>query len=327
MAVLKQRKLKLITIIYWILLVYIIAALVWWFIELESQNRQMTSFRIGMLKGDDPAYMQKVASIENERYRHFTQYLSEGLTFLLLIIIGAIYLYRAVRRQFRLQQQQENFMMAVTHELKTPIAITRLNLQTLQKHKLDEAKQDKLIASTLQEASRLDQLANNILVSAQFEGGRYTIHKEETDLSSIAEEAFEHALQRFPSRLWQQHIEEGIMILGDKVLLQMLINNLLENAYKYSPSGSSIDLILKKNPGNILLQVADEGTGIPSNEKPYIFDKFYRVGNEQTRSAKGTGLGLYLCKKISEDHNGKISVTDRPGGGSVFTVQFRTGKS
>ena len=318
-----QRKLKLITIIYWILLVYIIAALVWWFIELEGQNREMTTYKISLLNADDPAYFQQLANINDERNRHFTQFLGEGLTFLFLIIIGAVYLYRAVRSQFKLQQQQENFMMAVTHELKTPIAITRLNLQTLQKHKLEEFRQEKLISASLQEVGRLDQLASNILVSAQLEGGRYHSSKEELDLSTLIREVIAHARLRFSERKWMEDVESSLHVYGDRVLIQMLINNLIENAYKYSPADSTIYTSLKKTVKGITLEVKDEGIGIPSHEKRLIFQKFYRVGNEQTRSAKGTGLGLYLCKKIADEHRTKIEVKDNHPAGSVFYVQFR----
>ncbi|WP_457848411.1 histidine kinase dimerization/phospho-acceptor domain-containing protein, partial [Staphylococcus aureus] len=95
---------------------------------------------------------QKILAIEEAKKRKTAQYVGEGVTFLALIIIGAVFVFRATRRQLKLSQQQQNFMMAVTHELKTPIAITQLNLETLQKRKLEEDKQQKLISNTLQEA-------------------------------------------------------------------------------------------------------------------------------------------------------------------------------
>ncbi len=136
----KKKRLLIITIVYWVLLVYIIAALVWWFIALENQNRQMTNYKLSELVLDDPSFNKKFDAINFEKQRKTAQYISEGVTFLALIIIGAVFMYRAVRRQFALQKQQENFMMAITHELKTPIAIAKLNLETLQKHQLDEKK-------------------------------------------------------------------------------------------------------------------------------------------------------------------------------------------
>jgi K+-sensing histidine kinase KdpD len=97
---------------------------------------------------------------------------------------------------------------------------------------------------------------------------------------------------------------------------------LIDNAIKYAPKTSPIHISLQEQNKKALLKVADEGFGISNEEKKKVFDKFYRTGNENTRSAKGTGLGLYLCKKIVEDHKGYITVTDNLPQGSIFTVTF-----
>ena len=108
----------------------------------------------------------------DEHKRNKTKYLGEGSIFFLLILVGAAFVYRSVRRQFKMQQQQQNFMMAVTHELKTPISVARLNLETLLKYTLDPEKQKKLIRMTLEETARLNFLTNNILIASQLEGRR-----------------------------------------------------------------------------------------------------------------------------------------------------------
>ena len=118
--------------------------------------------------------------IDNDSKRNTEKYIAEGVTFLILIFVGAFFVYRSVRKQFRVQLQQQNFMMAITHELKTPISVAMLNLETLQKYQLDAEKQKKLIRMTLQETSRLDTLINNILVSSQLEGGGYVFFKRRT---------------------------------------------------------------------------------------------------------------------------------------------------
>ena len=102
----------------------------------------------------------------------------------------------------------------------------------------------------------------------------------------------------------------------------MLVNNLLDNALKYSPKESPVTVTLTEDNQTARLIISDQGFGIADAEKKKIFDKFYRSGNENTRQAKGTGLGLYLCKKIAESHNGYISVTDNHPGGSSFAVTF-----
>jgi signal transduction histidine kinase len=213
--------------------------------------------------------------------------------------------------------------MAITHELKTPIAVTQLNLETLQKRRLDEDKQQKLIASTLQEANRLNALCNNILLTTQLDAG-YESNKQEINLSDLAEGCVDDFRARFPQREIRENITEGIYLNGETLLLQMLVNNLVENALKYSPRESPVTVSLFLEQDNPMLVVSDEGEGIPAEERKKIFEKFYRIGNESTRRAKGTGLGLYLCRKIAESHNGYISVTDHKPAGTNFAVLFRS---
>ncbi|MDR3715513.1 MAG: ATP-binding protein [Puia sp.] len=318
----KKRRLAFATVVYWALLAYIIAGLVWWFIALQRQNRQMTIYQLRELKMDDPHYTDKLNSLFLDEQRKTTGYIGEGSTYLLLILVGALFVYREVRRQIRLQQQQQYFMMAVTHELKTPIAVAKLNLETLQKYRLDETKQQKIIQAALQETGRLDTLATNILIASQLEGGDYTQAKEELDLSALISNVVGDFRNRYPLRKWNSLITPELAITGDTLLLQMLISNLITNAMKYSPKEGAITVELKRQGRRLLLSVKDEGPGIPEEEKKKVFNKFYRTGNEATRSTQGTGLGLYLCRKIADDHKAHITVSDNSPAGSIFTVSF-----
>ena len=325
-----KKRIRRITILYWVLLLYIVAALVWWFISLEKQNRDMAELKRIQLesrsvKTSDPIlYQNEYNKIIREKQRNHAKYISEGITFFLLILLGAGFVYNSVRKHFRLQLQQENFMMAVTHELKTPISVGRLNLETLQKYNLDTEKQKKLIRMTLQELNRLNVLTNNILISSQMEGEGYKTAREELDLSALFKDCINEYKSRYPERKFYEHIEPDMDVKGDALLLQMMINNLLENAIKYSPKEKPISSVLKNENDSIQLSVVDEGYGIPDEEKKKIFEKFYRIGNEVTRKTQGTGLGLYLCRRIAKAHNADISVTNRSGGGSIFTIIFRT---
>jgi two-component system, OmpR family, sensor histidine kinase CiaH len=318
-----RRKLQLTTIVYWVLLFYIIAALVWWFFSLYTQNESIYALRKSHLErqGNEAAVRTELDQIEDARRRSTAKYIGEGATFLILILIGAVYLYRSVRRQFRAQQQQQNFVMAITHELKTPISVSRLNLETMQRYKLDAERTDKLVQMTLQETLRLDNLINNILIASQLDGQSYELSREELNLSDLAADVAQHFAARYPDRRLVSDIQPDVDINGDPLLIKLLVSNLLENANKYSPRDKPIGFSLYRND-RIRLEVRDEGPGIPEEEKKNVFRKFYRIGNEQTRTAKGTGLGLYLCKKITEDHGGQISIRDNQPQGSNFIVQF-----
>src|SRR5436190_23415826 len=184
------KRFRYIIVVYWLLLLYIVAALVWWFVSLERQNQNLTDLRLSELNSqkatlDPKKFSEENFQIENDSKRNTEKYIAEGVTFLILIFVGAFFVYRSVRKQFRVQLQQQNFMMAITHELKTPISVAMLNLETLQKYQLDAEKQKKLIRMTLQETSRLDTLINNILVSSQLEGSDYNYSKEDLVLSSL----------------------------------------------------------------------------------------------------------------------------------------------
>jgi len=318
----KKKRLAVATTVYWILLAYIITGLAWWFIELQRRNHQMTHYKMQQLTLDNPYYESRADAIQTEENNKTAQYIGEGSTFLVVLLVGALFIYREVRRQIRLQGQQQNFMMAVTHELKTPIAVTKLNLETLIKHQLDPAKQQKMIQVALQETNRLDTLANNILVASQLEGGGYFQTKEPLDFSALVQQSVSDYRHRFPEKRWEDHIETGITINGDVLLLQMLVSNLVENALKYSPPEGKTSVGLEKKGRHIHLSVKDEGQGIPDEEKKKIFRKFYRTGQETTRQTKGTGLGLYLCRKIAEDHKAVLKVSDNSPVGSIFTVVF-----
>ncbi len=323
MIPLKPPKLAPVIVVYWFLLVYMIAALGWWYIALEKQNTAISNIRLSELKKDDPAYFNRANIITEISNRKSAQYIGEGVTFLAVILIGAVFVYRAARKQFKFSAQQQNFMMAITHELKTPIAIAQLNLQTLQKRKLDTDKQEKLIANTLYEADRLNILCNNILFASQLDAGGYAAVTQKINMTDLLENGVDDCKIRFPDRIFSEQIQADAFLQGDAFLLQMLVNNLLENAVKYAPKEESINVQLSITNGFIKLSIADKGAGIADLEKKKIFNKFYRSGNENIRKAQGTGLGLYLCKKIVDAHNGNISVTDNQPNGSIFAVIFK----
>ena len=319
----KTNRLRIIFLVYWVLLAYIIAALVWWFIALNRQNVQMASFEISQLKIGAPNNSQQLTEILSIKKRKTAQYIGEGAIFLLLILSGAAFIYRAVRRQFKSGQDQQNFMMAITHELKTPIAITKLNLETLLKRKLEESQQQRLIQNTIQEANRLNALCNNMLLASQMEAGGHRITKEEINLSELTIACIKDFIIRYPQRIFQEEVVGDIYIMGDRFLLQMAINNLIDNAIKYSPKNSVISILLYQQQKVITLVIRDQGKGIEAAEKKKVFDKFYRIGNKATKEAKGTGLGLYLTKKIALQHDASIFVGDNTPTGSDFTILFK----
>ena len=313
------------TTVYVLLLAYIIAALLFWGISLQKQSKQVYEQEYNNLK-DRVDSLQKPSLFNAElnklalrRDTRTKQYLGEGATFLIIILIGAGVVYTSFRRSVRLSRQQNNFMLAVTHELKSPIAGIKLSLQTLQKHKLTETQQQTFLSRCIDESDRLNDLCNNMLLTSQMEGGKYKTAKEIFSFTEMVDDSIRAYSARYPNR-FVFDIDEEAMVNGDLMLLQMAVHNLLENAVKYTPADTEIRVLISKENQMMRLQVADRGAGIPEEEKKKIFSKFYRIGDETTRKTKGTGLGLYLTSRIIRQHKGRLTVKNNAPTGSVFEI-------
>lgn len=315
------------TSVHLLLLAYIIAAIIFWERSLQKLNGQIYAQQVLTLRSQvDSAraptvYNEQMALLQNKLKMRTTQYVAEGTTFLVVILIGAAVVYRSLQRRIMLSRQQNNFMLSVTHELKSPIAGIKLNLQTLERRQLDDEKKELLINRSIKEADRLNDLCNNMLLTSRIEGRQYKPSIEIFDLSGLVEETVDEFAGRY-SRMIQEDIMPGCRIKGDKTTLEMAVNNLIENAIKYSPEEKPITVRLDKKKDCVVLQIIDEGPGIPDSEKRNVFNKFYRIGNEESRKAKGTGLGLYLTNKIILQHKGRITIKDNTPSGSMFEISL-----
>jgi len=316
------NNLKLVSLIYWVFLTYMIAAFIWWYVSLEKQNNEIAAIKFQSIQINDPSLKAKTHAIQDFQLRKTKQFIGEGLTILVLFLLGAIYVYRSLKKQLRYADQQQNFMMAVTHELKTPIAISHLNIETLLKRDLDSSQQLKLLEATLKETKRLDSLSTNILLTAQLDMGQYEANKQLVNVSELLRQNIKSFQERYPSRICNTMVEDAMEIQGEPLLIQLLINNLIDNANKYAPVTEPIYIHLQSHQNMIQLIVKDQGPGIAAMDKNKVFEKFYRVGAETTRTTKGSGLGLYLCKRIAEFHNATIQLTTNTPTGSIFTVTF-----
>ncbi len=315
------------TTVHILLLAYIVTALIFWEFSLQKQSGRIYTQEVITLRSKIDSnkypqeYHEQLTQLTKALHGRTIQYVGEGSTFLIVIIIGAIIVYSSFRRRILLSRQQNNFMLSVTHELKSPIAAIKLNLQTIEKHRLDDRQRSQLVDRSVKEANRLNDLCNNILFASQMDARKYKAAHESFNFSGMVEDAVDEYATRYPQR-FEEEIESGCYLLGDKVMLQMMVNNLLENAIKYTPAASPITITLRKDGRIGVLSIRDHGAGIPDDEKKKIFTKFYRVGNEETRKTKGTGLGLYLVNKVVQQHKGQISIKDNEPSGAVFEIQL-----
>ena len=259
---------------------------------------------------------------ENALRNKIFMIIGEGGVFLILLFWGIWWIKKNVWQDLKRAQKEKNFLLAVTHELKTPIAAIRLNSQTLKNRKLTEEQSQDLCADIITESNRLETLVNNILLATQFEQNTSLGNWQTMNFSILVETQIKRFQQLFPERIVNSNIQSNIQMEVEENMLISLLFNLLENANKYSPASEPISVSLKGSEHVVLLEISDNGLGIPTEERKSVFDKFHRLGNEQTRSQKGTGLGLYIVKEICKAHRAEINISDNTPKGSRFHITF-----
>ncbi len=251
--------------------------------------------------------------------------LGEGSIFIIVFLVGAHWLHRSIRKERKLAEQKRNFLLSVTHELKSPLASIKILLETIQKRNLPKQQIMDFIGKALTDIERLDDMVENMLLASKIDNRSYSFPKDKFNLSVLVD-SIVNRLQLSKCDSNQQiidaEIEPKIEITGDKFALTSVVTNLIENAIKYSGPCEIVGVKLFSKDNRVYLQVADHGIGIADNEKPRIFDKFYRVGSEETRNTKGTGLGLYIVKEVLDKHQASIKVKDNRPVGSIFEVVF-----
>jgi K+-sensing histidine kinase KdpD len=259
--------------------------------------------------------------LEAKLHKKWAMIFGEGSVFLVLLVLGIIRTRNSFNKEAALATQQKNFLLSVTHELKSPLASVRLQLETIQKRTLTKEKQDEVLSNAIEDTDRLNALVENILFAARIDNHSYVINKEKGNLSDEVKGLSEKAAVGF-ARHHQLVMDISINTITsfDKMGFHSVFINLLENAVKYSPTGTEIKVSMKKNNDSVLLSVADHGPGIPNEEKENVFGRFYRIGNEETRSTKGTGLGLYIIRSLVEEQGWSIKILDNNPNGSIFEI-------
>lgn len=249
--------------------------------------------------------------------------LGEGSVFLLIMLGGFFYIHRTIRREFKLARIQSAFMLSITHELKTPVAAIRLGIDTMRNRKLNTAQSEEMLQRMAKEALRLQNVSENIILAAKLDARDSEPMQDAVDLSALFQQ-----INRVHFGL-EPHLHfnapEAALTVGDETLLRALYINLVENAIKYSPPSGQVKIELELVQAGILLHVADEGPGIPPEEREQVKQKFYRMGNENTRRHQGTGLGLFIVDQIVRLHRASWSIGEGTSGGCRVTVAFQMG--
>jgi signal transduction histidine kinase len=234
--------------------------------------------------------------------------------------------HAVLERLRELDRLKNEFIAVVSHELRTPISSVYGAATTLQRRTLDEARRNSLLSVIYAESARLARLVDQVVWASRFESGHVGITLERCQPAELAEQVIEAARIHLPERLRIQLSADPALptILADPERVRQVLVNLLDNAVKFSPDGGRIGIALEQRNGYVRFAVADEGLGIPLDEQARIFDKFHRLDPNLTRGVGGTGLGLYICRELVRQMNGRIWVNSREREGSTFVFELPT---
>jgi signal transduction histidine kinase len=246
-----------------------------------------------------------------------------GSLLFLLLIAGLVLIVLLLLREVRLNERQSNFVSAVTHELKTPVASLKLYLDTLEYRELPPERRSEFYRTMRQDIDRLNATINNVLNAAMYTD-RPVADPRPLDLARLARRAAEltetrHQLAKGTVRCLAP---ESLRVAGDAQALETALLNLLDNAVKYSRDRLEVEVeVWGDGDGQAHVRVRDRGIGISRTHLPFVFTRFYRIGAEVRRSRTGTGLGLFIVRAIVKGHRGSVSVDSAgPDRGSTFTI-------
>ncbi len=296
---------------------YIAAQTIWWALLLVRKDGEIDRLKeaVGRHNAEGTAVP--------DPSRRMLMVVGEAGVFLMLLT-GLLYLvYRSVRRDLRQAGSQHNFLLAVTHELRTPIAAIKLQLSTLARPELNTEQRDQLRRSAAEEADRLALLTDKVLLATTAEENSVPLRLEEVDVLMLLRGSIDRALARgVGSHCIELRGQQQFVTRSDPHALRSIAENLIENAMKYSPSGSKVEVEVRTTTNGWQLVVSDEGPGVALGERERIFERFHRSGSEEVRAAQGTGLGLFIVRRLAHRMGGHVEVRGRAPHGSIFIATF-----
>lgn len=297
---------------------YIVLQFLWWAWLLVSKDREVHALQTQLLaEGAIPAVPVQAPD------RTLWMVVGEGGVFLLLLLLALWLIFRTVKHELGLARQQRDFLLAASHELRTPIAGLKLHLQTLQRTGLDAAQREDLTGHVRTEVDRLHALTEKILLATRLDEPHIPLDRSPVDIAAVLRSVITNASASYGHghELLTAAPEEA-PLTTDADAFRSVAVNLLENACKYAPAGTVVQVTLLHKEQAWELSVADAGPGVPESERVLIFRKFHRGGPEETRGTKGTGLGLYIVQRLMHRLGGRIEYRPRPEGGSIFAASF-----
>lgn len=306
-----------------IIIIYMLAALTWWTFLLYSKNDTIYQQQLLIFEATQIQDTAQIDTATKQYIRQKQMIMGEGIVFALALVGGLFFLWKTYLKSIKNAEGQKNFLLSVTHELKTPIASIKLAFETIKKHQLKPELNHSIASNGVLEVDRLHRQVENILTATSIDRQYYT-NRSKTNL----EELLQHIIKRREytpnkDRVTYQATQTNkgnFSFKVDIIGVSKIADNLLSNALKYSHQKVSLEI--KQLSKTIQIIVRDNGPGIPLQERKNVLKRFYRIGNEETRNSKGTGLGLYIVKHIVQQNKGKLTIESNTPTGSIVTAEL-----
>jgi signal transduction histidine kinase len=268
-----------------------------------------------------------LAKLQDQRHRRVNRYGWEGSFFLAVLTAGLVVLSRTLRQRHRLLRMQENFVAAVSHELKSPLASIRLTTETLSLRDPPAERRRELVGRILEEVDRLETTTTNLLETRRLEEGGGQREPQRLLVSEAVGAVIATVAPSLEARgiEVQSDLPPDLAMHVDPTEVQVVLANMLDNAGKALSETEAPRVVVRAEQvgRQVRITVRDNGRGFPPHEGRRVFDKFYRVGDELRRTTRGVGLGLYLVRSLVEGGGGSVSATSEgPGQGAEFAVQW-----
>ena len=226
-------------------------------------------------------------------------------------------------KKAELERTQREFVSNVSHELRTPLAAIKLMVETLIATPREPPARELFLPQIQAEVERVIALVEDLLELARTEAGSFRLRRERVDLSAVVEGVLRTLCPRAArARIELRSSLQPAFVDGDAARLTQVVVNLVDNALKYTPSGGGVDVGIDVDERSVRLMVRDTGEGIPYNDLPHVFERFYVVDRSRARELAGTGLGLSIVKQVIEAHGGEVEAESELGTGSTFVCRF-----
>jgi len=302
--------------LFLVLASYVFLQLAWWVNLLISSAAKLFEARTAF----NPSPDILDAALQNWE-KTVLMVAAEGVIFSLLFMFGLSWIWRVMRADNYILARERNFLLAVTHELKTPIASIRLAIDTLKRLDLDGADKDEMLDVARSGTLRLERRVEDILQATRLNLPDALV-RSPFDITEFVEDTASTFLHLNPeSSVSVKFIgDSGLLLHGDEEMWRLCLINLLENAIKYSPTHTSVEVVLDTTTKKPNLSIIDHGPGISPDERKKVFEAFYRLPRD--KDVEGTGLGLHLVFRIVKMHGAEIHITSTAGGGATFVIDW-----